>query len=186
MNRDPIEVPKELAEKLGELAQYGFYNREDLGWTFITSSTEGQKYGYLLTAVLHRNGDPPDEAWETTFDVQSENEVFIWGETLTFRPRKKVVKVVKVVTWELPMSKAKILPPPVDNRTAEEKLLDCIKRNEFFHAPPYKIQSCFDSSSKKDIYYLTKRDHDRGQVIEVLNAVPFEEVVKELKRVGVF
>ncbi len=84
------------------------------------------------------------------------------------------------------MSKAKILPLPVDPRTPEERLLSLISRNEFFWAPPYKIQSCFAGAGKPDVYYLTKKDHDTGQTIDVLQSVPFEEVVKELKRVGVF
>ena len=107
--REEIEIDVKLAEKLAYYAMYGFIEMDPVtgerplnieGWTFLSKEEEGQKYGYLMEAVFHRDGDPEDEAWSTTFDVQSENEVFISGDTLTFYPRKKVVKVIEVVTWE--------------------------------------------------------------------------------------
>ncbi len=106
--REPLEVPKALAEKLGYYAMQGFIDTDSVGerpttiegWTLLHKSEEGQKYGYLLTGFFHREGDPPEEAWSAVFDVQSDNEIFTWGNNVTFTPRTKVVRVVEVTTWE--------------------------------------------------------------------------------------
>ena len=107
--KETLNINEDLAEKLGYYAMYGFVTCDSYveekpsnieGWTLISADEEGQKYGYFIHAIFHREGDPEDKAWETTFDVQSENEIFISGNSLTLYARKKVVKLIEVVTWE--------------------------------------------------------------------------------------
>jgi hypothetical protein len=100
--REPIEIPKEEAEKLGELAVSGVCGGAEPveGWDLISTTEEGQSYGYLCCAIFHRRGDPENEAWQATFDVQSASEVFVWGDSLTFYPRTKVTRTMVVTSWE--------------------------------------------------------------------------------------
>lgn len=86
-----------LAKRLGEMA--AGWSDGVPGWNLLDTWEEGKKYGYNLHAIFHRSGDSKDEYWETSFDFQGENELYVYPDCQTFYPRKRVV--VETVSWIL-------------------------------------------------------------------------------------
>lgn len=98
VKREPFEMEDEdLAQRLGEMAHcYG--NPTVPGWKIVKTWEEGSKHGFSLYVVFHRDGEPTNEGWETSFDIQRE-EVYIWGKQ-KFYPRTRVVRKVETTAWE--------------------------------------------------------------------------------------
>lgn len=97
--RQPIEVSVEIAERLANMAIYA-HSEDPVGFSFISKEERREDHGYTCWAIFHRDGDSSEEAWEGEFDVDRRNEARFDKRTFTLTPKRKIVKLVEVITWE--------------------------------------------------------------------------------------
>ncbi len=95
-----LVIDGKLALELGYMAIYQ-NPRPHTGFVLLEKENEGKPHGYTLRAIFHREGDPPDEAWEGAFDVFGDEEVNLSpDERFTLIPRTRVTRTEVVTSWE--------------------------------------------------------------------------------------